>query len=140
MLSLTRSLALGIWVGAMAAFAFIFAPTVFRHVGPTPQFAATIAACVRQISATGAVLGMLVIVATVAMRESARKKALVIGAIVLALVLSAIETWSIVPAMEQTPLLTPAYESLHRASSGVYAAVLILALGAFVISSRSTYR
>jgi len=140
MLSPIRSLLLGLWVGAMAGFAFIFAPIAFAHVGPTPAFAATIAACVRSIAAGGAALGILAALATLAVREAPRTKAIVIGCIALALAFSAFETAAIVPAMEKTPLLTPAYESLHRMSSGVYSAVLIFALGAFAASSRSAYR
>lgn len=46
-----RVVLLGLWVGAMASFAFIFAPIAFAHAGPTQGFAGTIAASVRAIVA-----------------------------------------------------------------------------------------
>ncbi len=139
MLSVFRIVALGLWVGAMAGFAFLFAPIAFTHIGPTPAFASTIAASVRAITTAGNLLGILAVVATLVLRESPRTKAAVIGCVALAIFFGSIETSLIVPEMQNTPLLTPAYESLHRQSSGVYAAVLVCALGALVVSSRSRY-
>lgn len=124
----------------MTGFAFLFAPIAFAQVGPTPQFAATIAASVRAITVSGDVLAIVAAIVTLVLGESPRTKATVIACLALAIAFGAIETSVIVPQMQNTPLLTPAYDALHRQSSGVYSAVLLFALIAFVLSSRSAYR
>ena len=134
-LSVVRIVLLGLWVGAMAGFAFLFAPEAFAHIGPTPAFASTIAASVRAIAVAGYVLGGLAIAVTLFLPEPVRRKLFVVVSIVVAFVCTVVETQAIVPKMETTPLLTAAYESLHRASSGVYSAVLIFALLATVVSA-----
>ena len=136
-----RIILLGLWVGAMTGFAFLFAPIAFAHIGPTPAFAATIAASVRAITVVGVILGAVSALLTLAIRlETPRRKIPVILCIAIALAFSFVETHLIVPKMETTPLQTAAYDALHRQSSGVYSAVLIFALSAFVLSSRSAYR
>ena len=121
----------------MAGFAFIFAPILFQHAGATPQFAATIAACVRAIAGTGDGLAAAAAVITVIGRpESSRTSIAIIACLVVAVVCGTIEVNTIVPQMERTALLTPAYEALHRESSGVYGAAFLSALAALVISAR----
>ena len=136
-----RVLVLGLWVGAMAAFAFVFAPLAFAHVGPTPAFAATIAACVRTIVCVGGWAAIVAAAISVFARlESRRATALIVACLALAVLCGAYETSAIVPQMERTPLLTPAYDALHRESSGVYGAAFLAALIALVLSSRRAYR
>jgi hypothetical protein len=138
--SVVRIVLLGVWVGAMIGFAFLFAPIAFKHVGPTPAFAATIGASVRAIGNMGFVLGAVAVVITLALRlDGARTKVAILACIAAAFVGTATESWTIVPRMETTPLMTAAYESLHHQSSGVYSIVLLFALAAFVLSSRSRY-
>lgn len=125
----------------MTAFAFIFAPVAFAHVGPTTEFAATIAACVRVLTRAGDWLGLAAVAITLyANLESRRMAAAIVACVALAIVAGFIETNTIVPQMAATPLHTSAYDALHRRSSEVYSLVLLSALGAFVLSSRSTYR
>lgn len=119
----------------MAGFAFLFAPLAFAHVGATPAFAATIAACVRELSFSGNLLGIAAVVITIfAGIESRRAAAAIVAAIVIAMIAGFAETSLIVPRMEATPLLSPAYEALHRTSSGVYSVALLGTLAAFVMS------
>ncbi|MBV8637318.1 MAG: hypothetical protein JO322_04485 [Candidatus Eremiobacteraeota bacterium] len=137
-LYVVRIVVLGLWVGAMAGFAFLFAPIAFAHIGPTAAFAATIAASVRAITAMGAVAGIIAGLLTVGIRfETLRRKITIVLCIAIAIAFGAIETQAIVPKMEATPLMTAAYDALHRQSSGVYSAVLIFALLALVLSVRS---
>jgi Domain of unknown function (DUF4149) len=132
-----RIIVLGLWVGAMAGFAFIFAPLLFAHTGPTPQFAATIAACVRAIVRAGNGLAAAAAVITVIARlEPGRWSIAIVGCLVVAALCGTIEVNAIVPQMERTALLTPAYEALHRESSGVYGLAFLSALGALVLSAR----
>ncbi len=119
----------------MAGFAFIFAPIAFAHLGPTPAFAATIAACVRSLCVTGDWLAITAVGITVAASlESRRNAATIVALLAVALAASLLEQSVIVPRMQATPLLTPAYEALHRTSSGIYSIALFGALAAFVRS------
>lgn len=136
-----RIIVLGLWVGAMAGFAFVFAPIAFAHMGPTPAFAATIAACVQAIVRVGGWIAVVAAAITVFARlESRRAAAVIVGLLALAIACGAYETSVIIPQMQQTPLLTPAYEALHRESSSVYGVALLAALIALLVSSRRSSR
>ncbi len=137
MLRLLRTLLFGLWVGSLAGFAFIFAPIAFAHIGPTPQFAATIAANVRALVRVGDWFAIAAAAITlVGKLESRRAAAAIIGCIALAIVMGYVETVAIVPQMERTALLTPAYAALHRESSAVYGTAFLAALAAFIIAAR----
>ena len=126
---------LGLWVGAMATFAFLFAPIAFAHIGATPEFAATIAACVRTIGTMSVWIGIAVVAITLLVRtDSPRIAPAIVACVAVALAASFVETSLIVPQMEHTPLLTPAYEALHRASSGVYSVTFLAAFAALIMS------
>ncbi len=130
-----RQLALGLWVGAMTAFAFLFAPAALAHIGPTAAFAATIAACIRAMTTTGAWLGIVAAVITIAARlEAPRRRSAIVASIAVAMAASFVEVSFVLPQMEATPLLTPAYDALHRSSSGVYSVTLLAAFAAFAMS------
>jgi len=136
-----RIIVLGLWVGAMAGFAFVFAPIAFAHIGATPAFAATIATCVQTIVRTGNWAAVAVAAITVfAGLESRRAAAVIVGLLALAIACGAYETSVLLPQMQQTPLLTPAYEALHRESSSVYGVALLAALIALLVSSRRNAR
>ncbi len=125
----------------MVAFAFLFAPIAFSNVGPTPAFAATIAACVRAIATGGIWIGVGVVVITNFARiDGSRIAAAIVGCMALAIAGGLIETSLIVPKMETTPLLTAAYEALHRTSSGVYSVVSIAVFAALILTLGSRYR
>ncbi len=142
MLNLIRLVVLGLWTGALAGFAFFFAPIAFAHVGPTPAFAGTIAACVVALARFGWLLGAIAIAATIFDRDAAPLAARVSTlAVIVAIGLSIVEVLAIVPQMQTTPLGTPAYDALHRESGLVYGIALLGALAAFVASSwRPAYR
>ncbi len=137
-LYVVRIVLLGLWVGAMAGFAFLFAPIAFANVGPTHAFAATIAASVRAVTAFGTVIGILAALITLGIQgETARRKISIVLCIAIAIAFGILETQAIVPRMEATPLMTAAYDALHRQSSGVYSIVLLFGLFALVLSCGS---
>jgi hypothetical protein len=142
MLNVIRIVALGLWVGALAGFAFFFAPIAFAHVGPTQAFADTIASCVLALARFGWLLGAVAVAATLLDRTMSRRAVVFTTlAVVLAIGLSIVEVTAIVPHMQSTPLGTPAYAALHGQSSLVYGLGLLCALAALAISSwRPAYR
>lgn len=138
MWTILRLLALGVWVGAMIGFAFIFAPVAFANIGPTPAFAATIAHALVQLTRTGGLLGAVAVAITVFARlERPRTSAAIVACIAVMLVLGFVETNAIVPHMQSTPLQTPAYEALHKQSSTIYSIVLLCGLTAFIIAAKA---
>jgi hypothetical protein len=132
-----RILLLSLWVGAMAGFAFVFAPIFFHHVGPTAAFAASVAASVSTIVRVGDWIAVLAAAITVLARlESRGMGVAIVGCLAVATLCGFIELSWIVPRMERTPLLTPAYDALHRESSAVYGIAFLTGLSALVLSSR----
>jgi hypothetical protein len=142
MLNVIRVVALGLWVGALAGFAFFFAPIAFAHVGPTQAFADTIATCVLALARFGWLLGGIAVAAALFDRSAAPPMARITTlAVILAIGLSIVEVVAIVPHMQTTPLGTPAYDALHKQSGLVYGLALLCALGGLVASSwRPAYR
>ena len=131
-----RLLVLGIWVGAMIGFAFLFAPTAFVQIGPTPAFAATIAACVGLLTRLGDWCGIVAAAITVfAYLETRKTATIIVACIAVAIAFGFVETAWIVPQMQSTPLQTPAYDALHQRSSTVYSVVVLAALVAFALSA-----
>jgi len=131
-----RIVLLALWVGAMAGFAFVFAPIAFAHVGPTPAFATTIAACVRTIVRVGDWIAVAAAAITVFARlESRRTASFIVACLGLAIACGAYEN-SVVTRLEQTPLMTAAYTALHAQSSRVYGAAWLAALLALCVSAR----
>ncbi|MGZ3517731.1 MAG: DUF4149 domain-containing protein [Vulcanimicrobiaceae bacterium] len=136
MLSLIRLLALGLWVGAMAGFAFIFAPIAFHAIGPTPQFAAMIAATIGAITSFGYGCAAVAALATLpTIGAHPRRSGSVLVLLVLMTVLGFYETHTIVPLMQSTPLQTPAYDALHQRSSSIYSVILLAGVAAFIVSA-----
>jgi hypothetical protein len=132
-----RIIVLSLWVGAMAGFAFLIAPIVFAHVGPTAAFAASIAASVRAIVAFGTWAALIALLITIFVRyERGAIRWTIIGLLVLATLLGVYETRAIVPLMESTPLQTPAYDALHQQSSRVYGAAFLAAFAALALCAR----
>ncbi len=151
-----ETLSLGVWAGAMAGFAFIFAPAAFRGAGRMDAFATLVAACIRGIGSLGLVCGALAIGAALVRSRavSARRfAALRVTLVVLALVASRYETGVIIPRMTATaaqiggpvdsvPKSDPrrvAYDAQHRDSSRVYGAAFlcVLAAAAFAAFGRA---
>ena len=131
--------AIGLWLGALCGFAFIFAPNAFRLVPDVTQFADLTAANLRVLGNVGAVCGGVAIVVALARSiDAADRTGDVIraGLILLALGGVAYETFAIVPAMTAiTDLHSPEFAELHARSSQVYGGVVLLALAALVMAA-----
>ncbi|MHB8147649.1 MAG: hypothetical protein ACYDGM_10380 [Vulcanimicrobiaceae bacterium] len=131
-----RVLVLGIWLGAMIGFAFLFAPAAFAHVGPTPAFAATIATSVGLLTRLGDWCGIVAAAITVfAYLERRRVAAIIVACITLAMAFGFAEMQWVVPQMQSTPLRTAAYDALHQRSSAMYAIIVLAVVAAFALSA-----
>ncbi len=133
--------ALGLWLGALCGFAFIFAPIAFRIVAPLDvgRFAALTSAILTSLSVLGYVCGGIAIVMALWRSRDAGDRifdftrALLIAA---ALALVWFESRAIVPAMAAVSDLGSAqYHALHSRSSIVYGGVVILGLIAIVMAA-----
>lgn len=131
-----RMLALGLWVGAMTGFAFVVAPTILRTLGPTPQFAATIAGIIVATTVFGYACGSIAFITTALLfRSRARTSSVILILVTLMLLGSWYEVHAIVPLMERTTLHTPDYDALHHRSSMLYSGVLLAGVIAWVTGS-----
>jgi len=127
-------IALALWVGSMAGFAFLFAPMAFSHLGPTAQFATLIGDSIIRLDAFGNVCALISAASLCILIFYNRRSALsILGCIALMYVLSAYEVDSILPGMRALQTQTPAYEALHRRSQEVYGSVLLLGIAALAI-------
>ena len=140
MLGFARSFALGIWVGGMLTFAFIFAPTAFHHLGATPAFAATIAATLSSLTYFGFGCAVIAVVISFVLGIRTMKNLTVTLGALIATASGIVELAFIIPRMQQTPLQTPAYEALHHLSSGIYSIALITAATAFAVAAWDSHR
>jgi hypothetical protein len=147
-----ESLALALWIGALAGFAFVFAPAAFHVVTDTGEFATLIGRVLTQIGLLGGACGSIAIIAIViggAGTVRTRTARILIVAVMLAL--SAYVTSNVIPEMEATaksfnaPFASIAktdprrvrYDELHQISSRAYALVLILGAAAIVLAAAS---
>ncbi len=143
---------LGLWAGAMAGFAFIFAPVAFRTVPRLDTFATLVASVIRGIGSFGTLCGGIAIVAAIvrAKAPEARATAFVRIALVgIALGANAYEVKAIIPRMEATAAQIPgtldsvdrsdprraAYAAQHRSSSRVYGAAFLCVVGAVALAA-----
>lgn len=136
--SVALTLSLAIWVGALAGFAFLYAPATFHAMGPTTAFAALIASLIEELSFLGHACAIVAIAAALvlALRPAARARSLTIAAIVLVMgLLVLVQVSWVLPQMRATVLQTPAYASLHRRSSMVYGSVLLLGVIGVALSA-----
>ena len=140
MLGFARTFALGIWVGGMLTFAFIFAPTAFDHVGPTAGFADTIAASLSSLTYFGFGCAFIAIVLSFILGIRTVKNVVIMLGSLIAAIAGIIELTTIIPIMQRTPLQTPAYEALHHTSSAIYSVALIAAATAFAIAAWDSRR
>ncbi|GAC1393151.1 MAG: hypothetical protein NVSMB31_12200 [Vulcanimicrobiaceae bacterium] len=133
---MARTIAVALWVGSMAGFAFIFAPAAFHAIGATPSFAATVAASLRALALFGWGCALITIAATLAVPLQPRRwNYAMLAMVVLMSALSFYEIRAIVPLMEATPLHTPAYDALHAKSSSIYSGILLLGIAVLGILS-----
>jgi hypothetical protein len=132
-----QSLALALWMGAMAGFAFIFAPIAFRTIGNMTTFGLVTSGVLRSLSIFGGVCGTVAIVASMARSwsgENLRVRILSNALILIAFGATAYEQQSILPQMEASAAQIPgaidsvpkedprrvAYDAQHSASTRVY--------------------
>jgi hypothetical protein len=131
--------ALGLWLGAMCGFAFIFAPAAFTLVPDITQFANLTATNLRILSYVGAVCGGLgIIIAIVRSRDAADRTNDIVraGLLLIALLLVAYETYAVIPALTAiTDLHSADFAELHQRSTQVYGGVVVLALAALVLAA-----
>jgi hypothetical protein len=141
---------LALWAGAMAGFAFVFAPIAIRIVPEMGTFATLIGAFIRGLSSFGSVCGAVAIVASLVRSTRPEARRLAFGRIALvavALVASAYETQAIIPRMEATAAQIPgaidsvpkddprraAYDQEHHQSTRVYGLAFLCVLAAVVL-------
>ncbi len=133
--------ALGLWLGALCGFAFIFAPIAFRIVAPlnVGRFATLTSAILSSLAVMGyACGGLAIVVALLRSREAGDRtfdfvRALLVGA---ALALVSYETRSIVPELAAVnDVNSPHYRALHGRSTLVYGGVVVLGLIAIVMAA-----
>jgi hypothetical protein len=148
-------LAMAVWVGGLAFFAFVLAPTAF-HVMPNFHEAGLIVgSCLKVFDAVELACGAVFLAATAVLfaRAPHRIKGRYEMEFLLTLVMIAgvgYLTWNIIPAMDQDQVLaggdvntvppaTPArihFEKLHKRSENVAGAVFFLGLGVLLLMSR----
>jgi len=131
--------AIGLWLGALCGFAFIFAPAAFRLVPDVTQFASLTAANLRALAYVGAVCGGLAIVVALARSLDASDRTSDIvraGLILVALILVAYDMFAIVPVVAAiTDVHSPAFAQMHSRSTQVYGGVVVLTFAALVMAA-----
>jgi hypothetical protein len=141
---------LALWAGAMAGFAFVFAPIAIRIVPQMDTFAALIGAVIRGVGSFGTVCGGIAVVASLARATVPESRKLAVARIALVgvgLVASAYESRAIIPRMEATASLIPgpidsvaktdprraAYDAEHKNSTRVYGTAFLCVLAAALL-------
>ncbi|MBV8299366.1 MAG: DUF4149 domain-containing protein [Candidatus Eremiobacteraeota bacterium] len=133
--------ALGVWLGALAGFAFVSAPLAFRIVAPldVARFAELTARALGALTVWGYVLGGLALLAAILRSVGAGDRTWDFGRaalVVLALGLATYEQRAIVAQMQAMPdVHSAAYHALHARSAQVYGAVVVLVLAALVLAA-----
>jgi len=141
---------LALWAGAMAGFAFVFAPIAIRIVPRLDTFATLIGAVIRGLGSFGAVCGAIAIAASLgrSIAPEGRKLALArIALVAVGLAASGYETSAIIPRMEATAAAIPgpldsveksdprraSYDAEHKNSTRVYGTAFLCVLAAAVL-------
>lgn len=142
--------ALATWVGALVGFAFVFAPVAFSRLsGNLDTFSAIIGGTLSNLTLLGYVCGAIAIAISLTLGVAGRSRWAILRALCSAIMLglTAFSQHAIVPAMVQVqssfhaPFNSIAkddprrvrYDGLHRESSQVYGAVLILGFSALAL-------
>ena len=140
---------LALWAGAMAGFAFVFAPIAIKIVPRMDVFATLIASTIRGVASFGNVCGAIALAASAVrlLWPAARGLALLrIVLVAVALGASAYEIRAIIPQMERTAAAIggpvdsvlksdprrEAYDASHKASTRVYGLAFLCVLAAVV--------
>ncbi|HEY0797770.1 MAG TPA: DUF4149 domain-containing protein [Candidatus Baltobacteraceae bacterium] len=146
--TITEVLALGLWIGALCGFAFVFAPVAFHTLPDLNVFANLIARTVLALTHLGYGLGAIALLA--ALTRGARIRAV---AITTMIALSFYHTHFVMHEMEatlhtfngsiaQTPKTDPRrtrYDAEHQWSTRVYGTVVLLGLIALGAASQPTH-
>jgi hypothetical protein len=143
---------LGLWAGALAGFAFVYAPLAIRIVPDMTVFANLVGATIRGLGTFGTACGALAAGASLlrARDSSARPVAAArIALVAIALAASAYEAKAIVPGMEATAARIPgpidsvpkddprraAYDAQHDVSTRVYGSAFLCVVAAAVLAA-----
>jgi hypothetical protein len=144
-----ESLALALWIGALAGFAFVFAPIAFHTVTNSNEFASLIGAVLTRLGVAGAACG-IVATAAALLRGSPSRSAAIRAVLYACMIgLSVYVTAGVIPHMEATaaalgaPITSIAkgdprrvrYDALHAASSRLYSLVLLMGTAAIVMAA-----
>jgi hypothetical protein len=150
LLTAVEAAVLSLWAGAMAGFAFIFAPAAFTFVPNMDVFASLIGAVIRRIGSFGAVCGAVAIVASLVRAtapESRKLAATRVALVSVGLVAAGYESRVIIPRMEATAATIggpidsvaksdprrAAYDAEHKSSTRVYGTAFLCVLAAAVL-------
>ncbi len=142
---------LALWAGAMAGFAFVFAPIAIRIVPNLDTFGALIGAVIRGLGGFGTACGSIAIVLALARATAVAARPLAsvrIGLVAVGLAASAYENAKIVPNMEATARAIPGaldsvpksdprrmrYDAEHAKSTRVYGLAFLCVLGAVALA------
>ncbi len=142
---------LALWAGAMAGFAFVFAPIAIKIVPRMDTFSALIAAVIRGVGSFGTVCGAIAVAAALARATVPGARSFAVARIALVavgLAASAYESRTVIPGMEATaakiagpidsvPKEDPrraAYDAQHKISSRVYGLAFLSVLGAVALA------
>ncbi len=146
-----EAVTLALWVGALAGFAFLFAPIAFGIVTDVAQFGSVTAEVLRALTGFGTACGAVAIVAALvrARDPGQRSSALLRIAVVAVMVgLAQYEARSVVPRMEAAiPGLVAhgepgaiaaaraRFRAEHDGSTRIYGSVFLLGILAIVLSA-----
>jgi len=147
-----EAVVLGLCAGALAGFAFVFAPLAFRAVPRLDTFATLVGAVVRALGTFGAACGAVALVAALlrARNPAARPLALArAGLVGAALLAGSYETTAVVPRMEsiaaqiggpidsvdRSDPRRRAYDGAHELSTRVYGTAFLCVVGALALAA-----
>jgi len=150
-LTAVETAVLALWAGAMAGFAFVFAPIAIKVVPDLTVFAVLVARTIGGVTGFGRACGTIAVVAALARATRSEARPLAIARIALVsigIVASAYETTTIIPRMNATaaaiggpvdsvPKDDPrraAYDAQHEDSSRVYGLAFLCVLAAVALA------
>ncbi len=132
---------MGLWLGALCGFAFIFAPIAFSIVAPLDigRFAALTSAILAALAIMGYVCGgVAIVMALWRSREAGDRIFDFVRALLIAGALALVwfQSRTIVPAMAAVNDVTSAqYHALHNRSTLIYGGVVLLGLISIVMAA-----
>ncbi|MGH7728839.1 MAG: DUF4149 domain-containing protein [Vulcanimicrobiaceae bacterium] len=147
-----EAVALGLWLGSMAGFAFLFAPIAIKVVPRLDTFATLVERTLQALASFGYVCGAIAILcALVRASEPSQRVSTLVRVVLIALAFAgtAYETRTIIPTMsalareiggpiDSVPADDPrrvAYGRQHRNSTRAYGLSFICALGALALAA-----